>query len=152
AIACPRARRLAAALGRPGRIASAHRPAAFAPSARPDMRLALALLLGGLAARFLALGPGQMPLVLAFAVVFRRARLAERDGDGLPAALHLATLAAAAALELAVLELVHHTAGGLSLTGRCTRHGGPLTTLAGSHAPPTQNARPGAGFRAPALN
>ena len=43
--------------------------------------------------------------------VFRLAGLFERNGDRLPAALDLADFAAAAALEFAVLEFVHHPSG-----------------------------------------
>src|SRR5262245_288441 len=97
-VAGPAAGRLAAPRRRSPRGASAHGGAAFAPAARPDTRLAFTLLLVGLAARLLALGPRQIAPVLALALVFRRAGLLERDRDGLAAASHLAALAAPSAL------------------------------------------------------
>jgi hypothetical protein len=52
------------------------------PDARePDMRLAFALLLAGLSSRLFALVLGEASLVLLLACVFRRSRLAQRDGD-----------------------------------------------------------------------
>jgi hypothetical protein len=48
--------------------------------------------------------------------VFRGTGFFERDGDSLSAASDLAAFAAAAALELAVFEFVHHTAGDPLLT------------------------------------
>src|SRR5262249_37576088 len=102
---------------RPGRVPAAHGAAAFPPSARADMRLALALLLRGLTVRLLALGSRQVAPVLGFALVFRRTGFLERDGNGLAAALDLAAVSAGAALELAVLELVHDATGGLALSG-----------------------------------
>src|SRR4051794_29092740 len=59
---------------------------------------------GGVGA-FAPLGAAQVALVLLAALVFRGARLAERDRDRLLRVLHLA--AAATALQLAMLELVH---------------------------------------------
>ena len=47
----------------------------------------------------------------------------ERDRNGLPPALDLAAFPFRAALELAMRELVHDTAEGLSLSGGCLRHG-----------------------------
>src|SRR4029077_16054495 len=91
-------------------------------AARPHMRFALAFLLVGLAARFLAFGFAEISFVFPFAFVLGGTRLFQRNGDGLTAALVLASLAAASAFEFAVLELVHNATGGFSLTGRCLRH------------------------------
>jgi len=63
------------------------------------MRFAFALLLVGLAARFLAFRFREISFVLAVAFILRSAGLFQRYGDGLAAALDLATLAAASALE-----------------------------------------------------
>src|SRR5581483_8394318 len=100
-------------------VPPAHRAAAFALAARADMRPAFLLLLGGLAMRFLALVAGRVLPVFARAVVFRIAGFLQRDRDGLPAALHLA---AAAALQLAMLEFVHDAARGLTLAWACMWH------------------------------
>jgi hypothetical protein len=60
--------------------------------------------------------------VFALAFVLRRASFPQSNGDCLTAAFDLAAFAAAPAPEFAVLELVHHAAGGLSLTGRFALH------------------------------
>src|SRR5262245_4301307 len=123
ALAGTRACGLAPALCRPGRVLAAHGRAAFAPAARADMGLALALLLIGLAARLLALGFREVALVLGLALVFRRAGFLERDGDGLLPAFDLAALPFRTALELAMRELVHDAAQRLALARGCFGHG-----------------------------
>src|SRR5690348_6988549 len=80
------------------------------------MALAFAFLLTGFAARFLALAALQVFAVFFLTVIFGGAGFAERDGDRLLAAFHLAAFAAAAALQFAVLIFVHHAADGLALT------------------------------------
>src|SRR5262249_58670773 len=72
-------------------------------------------ILTGPASSLFALAPREAPPVLA-PRRFRRTRLAERDGNGLTAALNLAAATAAAALELAMLELVRDAPGGLPLS------------------------------------
>src|SRR6516164_2817648 len=89
------------------RVAATHGPGALALAVGADVRLALALLLCGAALGFLALGLAQIPPVAALAVVSRVAGLAQRDCNGLSAAPDLAALAAATALQFAVLELMH---------------------------------------------
>ena len=98
-----------------GGVLPAHRRRALAPAAGTDMRPALGFLLRGLAARFLALGPGAAAPVRSVAVVFRAAGLMQGDGDGLAPALDLAALAARRALELAMSVFMHHTAQRLAL-------------------------------------
>src|SRR5262249_3430657 len=115
AAARPCAGRLAAARRALRRVAATHGAAALAFAARADVGLALALLLACLAFRFLALRSGKVAPVLGLAVVFRGAGFAEGDGNCLPAAFHLAASAAATALQLPVLELVHDAASGLAL-------------------------------------
>src|ERR1700758_2200796 len=90
------------------------------------MALAFALLLVGPARRFLALAARQVALVLALAFVLGSAGLLERDGDRLAAALDLAALARAAALQLAVCEFVHNPARRLALAGRLLGSHGSL--------------------------
>src|SRR5207245_3059474 len=104
-------RHLAAARRRLAGIAAAHRARALALSRGADAGLAFALLLRGAAARFLGLGAPQVAAVAPLAPVLRGAGFVERDRNRLAAALDLASLAAAAALELAVLEFMHHPAG-----------------------------------------
>src|SRR5439155_25173369 len=106
-IARPGAGGLASACGRLPGVLSAHGAAAFAASARADVRLALTFLLSGFAARLLVFGLGEIASVLALAFIFRCTGFLERDGDGLAAALDLAGLAAGPALQFAMLELVH---------------------------------------------
>src|SRR5690242_11451789 len=77
--------------------------------------LALGLLHGGFAPTLLGLGALQAAFLLALALVPGCARLRQGDGDGLPGAVDLAGLAAGAALQLAVLVLVHHTVDGVPL-------------------------------------
>src|SRR5262249_11069704 len=117
-VASPRPRRLASACRQAGGILAARGAAAFALAARTDVRLAFAPLLAGLAARFLAFVFPEIASVLALALVFRRAGFPERDGDRLAAAPDLAAAPPSSALELAVLELVHHAARGPALSGR----------------------------------
>src|SRR5262249_16310009 len=57
------------------------------------------------------------------ALVSRGAGFAERNGDGLSAALDLAPSSAATTFELAMLELMHHTSGRLPLSGGGLGHG-----------------------------
>jgi hypothetical protein len=61
----------------------AHGAAAFAAPARPHMRFTLALLLIRLAARFLALGFGEICFVFPFAFILGGTGLVQRNGDGL---------------------------------------------------------------------
>src|SRR6516162_4902499 len=96
-------------------ILAAHRPARLAPAARADPPLALGLLLVGLALGFLALAALQVAPVLVGAFILGSAGLLERDGDRLAAALDLAALARAAALELAMGIFVHDAAHCLAL-------------------------------------
>src|SRR6516225_4102804 len=123
AIAGARPRDLASAHGELSRVVATHGGAALAPAARTHMRPAFALVLISLAASFLARRPRTAAPVLALACVFRCASLMQRNRNGLPAAPDLAGPAAAAAFELAVLELVHHAAQCFSLSGRGSRHG-----------------------------
>src|SRR5215216_2430790 len=76
----------------------------------------------GLAFAFLALGAPQIAFVLPLALVFRRACLVQRDRDRLPRVLYLSWATARAALEFAVLELVHHAFDGLLLRSRLLGH------------------------------
>src|ERR1051326_4433748 len=92
-------------------IVAAHGLRALALAMRADMRLALALLLGGAAFGFLGFGPPQVAAVFPGAVVFGGASFLEGDCDRLPAVLDLACLAATAAVQCAMLELMHHPAG-----------------------------------------
>ena len=80
------------------------------------MRFSFAFLLAGAAARFLAFGAPQIAAIAALAFILGGASFLQRNGNGLPPALDLAAFAAATALELAVLELVHHPAGDSLLT------------------------------------
>src|SRR6185312_16079383 len=121
-----RARRPLSRCRAAARILAAFAACAFAFSLRTDMRPAFARLLAGAARRFLALGPGAAAAVLAFAFVLGRAGLVQRDGDGLLAASHLAAFAAASALQLAMLELVHHAAFDTLLPGCRFCHGSLL--------------------------
>src|SRR6516162_3334871 len=100
------------------RVPAAHGPTAFPAAARPHMRSAFPLLLVGRPMRLLARGARAIAPVLTRAGVFRCARLLERDRNRLPPVLDLAGSPGAAALELAVLELVHHAPHGLALPGR----------------------------------
>jgi hypothetical protein len=86
------------------------------------MRLALALLLVSLAPRFLGLGSAYAPPVFALALIPRGTSFAQGDCDGLPTALHSTALALRPAAQFAVFELVHDTAGGLSLSWGGFRH------------------------------
>ena len=61
--------------------------------------------------------PPKIALVAAIALIFGRAGFFEGDRDGLATALHGTALSAAAALEFAVLELMHDPAGDPFLTG-----------------------------------
>ncbi len=101
------------------RIASAHRRRAFATSPGADPRLAFALLLCGAPFCFLALGALQIALVSARALIVGCPRLLQRDGDRLPPVLDLA---AAAASQFAVLELMHHPTGDAPLPCRFLYH------------------------------
>src|SRR6266436_2466303 len=98
-----------------GGVLAAHRAAALAAALRADAGLAFLFLLVGLAPGFLALRFGKTALLLRLGVVFRGSGLVQRDGDGLLAALHLAALAPATALQLAMLELMHDAAFRLPL-------------------------------------
>src|SRR3954447_13385590 len=114
------ARRLLAARGPVRGVAAAHRSAALALPAGADVGLALALLLIGVAAGFLALGPPEISPVLALAFVFRGTGFLQRYRDRLAAALHFA---AATAAQFTVLEFVHHATHGLALPRRCSSGG-----------------------------
>ena len=81
------------------------------------MRFAFALLLRRTSCCLLLLGPPKVAAIALCAVVFRRARFLQGNGDRLPSALNLATLAAATALQLAVFEFMHHPAGDALLPG-----------------------------------
>ena len=81
------------------------------------MRFAFALLLGSAAVSFLALGAPQITAVAARAVVFRGACFLKRDGNRLAPISDLAGLAAAPALQFAMLEFTHDPAGDPFLTG-----------------------------------
>src|SRR5690349_14249160 len=97
-------------------VASAHRFRAFPFTGCADMRSALALLLRGPALGFLLLGAAKVAAIALRAVVLRGACFPQRDIDRLPAAPDLARLAATAALQFAVLELVHHPSSDALLT------------------------------------
>src|SRR5438552_15708698 len=81
AIASRRAGGLASARGRLPGILSAHGAAAFPASACADVRLALAFLLSGFAARLLVFGLGEIASVLALTFIFRCAGFLQRDRD-----------------------------------------------------------------------
>src|SRR6185437_10014937 len=98
-----------------GRVLTAHGGRALAPAARADMRLAFRFLLSGLAFGLLLLAARVVALLLLGAVIFRGARLMQRDGDRLFAAFDLAAFAAGPALQFAMLEFMHDAAFGLSL-------------------------------------
>jgi hypothetical protein len=118
-----RSRRFASSRRRPCRILSAHSRAAFSPSARTDVRLALALLLIRITVSFLALGFCEIALVIPFAFVFRSTGLLKRDGNGLTPTFDLAGLSPWTTLQLAMFELMHDATHGLSLSGRWFGHG-----------------------------
>src|SRR5581483_861706 len=97
------------------RILAALGARTFALVSCPDVALAFLFLLAGGATGFLAGRAGAIVALLALAVILGGARLAERDGDCLLAAFYLAALAAAAAFQFAMLELVHHASFGAAL-------------------------------------
>src|SRR5687768_8301235 len=105
-------------------VLAAHRGRAFALSAGPDPRLALFLLLGRLAARFLLLGPRIAAALLFRALIFGGARLAERYGDRPAPALHLAALAFRSLFQLAMRKFMHDPSDALHLPGCGFGHGG----------------------------
>jgi hypothetical protein len=105
-----------------GGILPTHRRAAFASATRANMRFALALLLIGFASCFLDRGSAQAPRIFALALIFGGASFAQGDRDGLATALYFTALALRPTAEFAVFELVHDTAGGLSLAWGCFRH------------------------------
>src|SRR4029079_6438506 len=102
----------------------------LALAAGADAGLALGLLLGSAAGRFLGLAAREVAAVLCLAFVLGRTGLLERDGDRLAPALHLAALAARPALQLAVRVFVHDAAHGLALGHRCLGHDDPPEFLA----------------------
>jgi hypothetical protein len=98
-------------------IAATHRAGAFPLPGGADMRFAFALLLRRASRCLLLLGPAKVAAIALGAVVLLGARFPQGNGDRLPSALNLATLAAATALQLAVLEFMHHPAGDALLPG-----------------------------------
>src|SRR6476661_10240658 len=93
--------------GRPCRILASHGAAALAPPPRADMGFAFALLLGGFTAALLALGAGEIALVLLLALILRGARFMQSNRDRLTTVLHLAALTATSSLQFTMLVLVH---------------------------------------------
>src|SRR5436305_539787 len=104
------------------RVLSTHRAAALASSARADVRLALTLLLRGLATGFLGFGASEVLLVFGLALVLGSARFLERDRNRLTPALHLAAPSFRTAFQLGMLEFVHDSSGRLSLSRRGRSH------------------------------
>jgi hypothetical protein len=93
------------------RVSASHRGSAFALSVCADMRFSLALLLRGPSLSFFPLGAAKVAAIALFTGVFRGAGFAERNRYCLTAVPDLASLAAAASFQFAVLELMHHPAG-----------------------------------------
>jgi SOS response associated peptidase (SRAP) len=91
----------------PNPVTAGHRASALALPVRSDMRLSFTFLLSGSTLGLLFFGSAEIAAIAGSALVPGCAALLERDGNGLASALHLAAFAVAAALEFAVLELMH---------------------------------------------
>ena len=91
-------------------------------AASADMRLALALLLRRTTCRLFVLGAAKIAPVAPLAFVFGAAGFLQGYRDRLATTLDLAAFSAAAALEFAVLEFMHHSAGYPTLPRGCGCH------------------------------
>ena len=98
-------------------LLAAHRTGTLAFAGCAEVRSSFALLLSGHAFGFLSRGPAQVPQIPPIGFIFRGACLLHRDRDCLPATLDWSAFPTGPALQFAMLELMHHTAGDALLPG-----------------------------------